>query len=61
MPLIDVKMYEGRLTPDNEGELIAALTEAVGRVLGEAAREQTWVVLQEVPPARWGIAGSPGA
>ncbi|MET8883840.1 MULTISPECIES: tautomerase family protein [Streptomyces] len=61
MPLIDVKLYEGRLTPQNEGELIAALTDAVGRVLGEKAREQTWVVLQEVPPARWGIGGTPGA
>lgn len=61
MPLIDVKLYEGRLNDGNEAKLIAEITDAVGRVLGDTAREQTWVVLQEIPPARWGIAGKPGA
>ncbi|CAL9353962.1 4-oxalocrotonate tautomerase family protein [Streptomyces sp. Tu 3180] len=61
MPLIEVKLYEGRLEDGNDAKLIAALTDAVGRVLGDAAREQTWVTLQEVPRARWGIAGRPGS
>ncbi|MBV7700850.1 hypothetical protein CLM62_01375 [Streptomyces sp. SA15] len=61
MPLIEVKLYEGRLKDGTDAELIAALTDAVGRVLGESAREQTWVTLQEVPRSRWGIGGRPGA
>ncbi len=62
MPLIEVKLFEGRLKDSaTEAELIAELTDAVGRVLGDDAREQTWVVLQGVSPARWGVAGRPGA
>ncbi|GGS44307.1 tautomerase family protein [Streptomyces griseoviridis] len=62
MPLIEVKLFESRLKDAaTETELIAELTDAVARVLGEDAREQTWVVLQGLPPARWGVAGRPGA
>ena len=60
MPLIDVKLYEGRLNPDSQAALIARLTDAVAEVLGDQVRDQTWVVLQEIPAARWGIAGRPG-
>ncbi|MEU1037784.1 4-oxalocrotonate tautomerase family protein [Streptomyces sp. NPDC005551] len=60
MPLIDVKLYEGRLDGQTETELIARLTDAVVEVFGESARAATWVVLQDVPATRWGIAGKPG-
>jgi 4-oxalocrotonate tautomerase len=60
MPYIDVKLYEGRLDPDSTQKLIESLTQAVIDVYGEAIRDQTWIVLQEVPPARWGIGGRPG-
>ncbi|BBB00117.1 hypothetical protein RVR_7029 [Actinacidiphila reveromycinica] len=60
MPLIDVKLYEGRLDGETETELITRLTDAVVEVFGESARGGTWVVLQEVPATRWGIAGKPG-
>lgn len=61
MPYIDVKLYEGRLSPENTPKLIEGITQAVVDVYGEAIRDQTWVVLQEVPPAQWGIAGKPGS
>ena len=61
MPLIEVKLYEGRLRDGADARLIAALTDAVAQVLGDAAKEQTWVTLQEVPRNHWGIAGKPGA
>lgn len=57
MPYIDVKLYEGRLTERTEAELIARLTDAVAEVFGASARDQTWIVLQEIPRTRWGIAG----
>ncbi len=60
MPLIDVKLYEGRLDGQTETELITRLTDAVVEVFGEPARAATWVVLQEVSATRWGIAGEPG-
>jgi 4-oxalocrotonate tautomerase len=61
MPYIDVKLYEGRLDPQSTRLLVERLTEAVVEVYGEAIRDQTWVVLQEVSPARWGIGGRTGS
>jgi 4-oxalocrotonate tautomerase len=61
MPYIDVKLYEGRLDPESTRRLVERLTDAVVEVYGEAIREQTWVVLQEIPPSRWGIGGRPGS
>ncbi|MHA6630313.1 tautomerase family protein [Pseudonocardia sichuanensis] len=59
MPYIDVRIFEGRLTPQTQERLIAALTDAVVDVFDESIREQTWIVLNPVDPARWGIGGRP--
>ena len=61
MPYLDVKLYEGRLDPESTRRLIERLTDVVVEVYGEAIRDQTWVVLQEIPPERWGIGGHPGS
>ncbi|PXY30506.1 tautomerase family protein [Prauserella flavalba] len=60
MPLIEVKLFEGRLTEERESQLIDSLTDAITDVLGDSVRAQTWVVLEEVPARRWGIGGSAG-
>ncbi|GHF78314.1 4-oxalocrotonate tautomerase [Amycolatopsis bartoniae] len=60
MPLIDVKIYEHRLTPATREALIARLTDAVAEVFDDSIREHTWVVLQPVPSDHWGIAGKAG-
>jgi 4-oxalocrotonate tautomerase len=57
VPLIDVSILDGRLTPETAERLIARLTDAVADVFDDSVREHTWVVLRPVPPARWGIAG----
>jgi len=57
MPLISAKFYEGRLTAETEPRLIEALTNALVSVLGPEVREQTWVMLEEVPRRRWGVGG----
>ncbi|MEV1293174.1 4-oxalocrotonate tautomerase family protein [Pseudonocardia sp. NPDC049635] len=59
MPFIDVKIFEQRLTPQTQEQLVTELTDAVVRVFGESIRDQTWVVLDGVDPARWGIGGRP--
>lgn len=61
MPYIDVKLYEGRLAGDAAQRLIERITDAVVDVYGEAVRDHTWIVLQEVPRAHWGIGGTPGS
>lgn len=58
MPLIEVKAFESRFEDDEKSEeLIAALTQAMVDVYGEAARSETWVVLQGVAPTKWGFGG----
>jgi 4-oxalocrotonate tautomerase len=58
MPLIEVTAFERRFTDDTQAQqLIAALTDALVSVYGEEAREETWVVLHGVAPARWGFGG----
>jgi 4-oxalocrotonate tautomerase len=60
MPLIEVQIYENRITEQTRARLIQRLTDAVVEVFGEDIRPQTWVVLTPVPPTHWGIAGQPG-
>ncbi len=57
MPIIDVTMLEGR-TSRVKAELIRELTDAAERVLG-APRPSIRVLLREVPPENWGVAGEP--
>ena len=55
MPLVQVSLIEGRAAEVGE-RLIAELTETIVRVL-DAPRESVRVILYEVPPERWGVAG----
>jgi 4-oxalocrotonate tautomerase len=58
MPLIEVKAFERRFEdPETAGRLIAKLTDALCDVYGEELRDETWVVLEGVPPPRWGFGG----
>ena len=60
MPLIEVKAVNRRFDdPATNERLIATLTDAACQVWGEEARPQIWVVLEGVPPTRWGIGGKP--
>ena len=55
MPLIQVTMLEGR-SSETKAALILRLTDAAVEVTG-APRETVRVILQEVPPAHWGVGG----
>lgn len=58
MPLIEFKAFEHRFADDATVErLIAALTNAVVEVYGEATRDETWVIVEGVMPQRWGFGG----
>ncbi|MBV8733311.1 MAG: tautomerase family protein [Solirubrobacterales bacterium] len=58
MPLIKVSTFEERLGDDDKTKvLIEKLTSAVGEVYGEAARQETWVILEGIPRSHWGFAG----
>jgi 4-oxalocrotonate tautomerase family enzyme len=59
MPLIQVKLYDTRVTDETVPKIIEQLTDALAEASG-AAREQIWVIVEGVSAKHWGIAGKPG-
>ncbi len=55
MPIIEVTLVDGR-SPEKKEALIAALTDAVEQSIG-APRESVRVILREIPPAHFAVAG----
>jgi 4-oxalocrotonate tautomerase len=60
MPLIEVKLYDQRVTDETVPKIIEALTDALHKSSG-AAKEHIWVIVEGVPPQHWGAAGKPAA
>ena len=58
MPIVEVKLYDARVTEESVPKIIAAMTEALAESSG-AAREHIQVIVQGVSPKHWGIAGKP--
>jgi 4-oxalocrotonate tautomerase len=57
MPIVNVKLIEGVFTPEQKRAMISDLTEAMVRIEGEAMRDVTFVVVDEVASGDWGIGG----
>jgi 4-oxalocrotonate tautomerase len=55
MPFINIKMTPGA-APEKKAELIKAVTKLMVDLLGKNP-ETTQVVIEEVPPENWGVAG----
>jgi 4-oxalocrotonate tautomerase len=58
MPLIEVKVFEGELTPEQTRDLIRMLTDAVTTVVSPKIRDAVWVVVQEIKSGYWGVGGN---
>ena len=56
MPLIEVKLYDRRVTEESVPRMIDALTKALADTSG-ADPSHIQVVIQGVDPRLWGIAG----
>jgi len=56
MPIIDVKLYDKRVTEETVPKIIEALTNALAESSG-AAPKHIQVIVQGVSPKHWGIAG----
>ena len=57
MPIVTVNMVEGR-SSEMKRALIREVTDAVEKAL-QAPRKSIRVIIQEVPPEHWGVAGEP--
>jgi 4-oxalocrotonate tautomerase len=60
MPVIDVKLYDKRVTEETVPKMIEALTNALHETSG-AAKEHIHVIIQGIEPKYWGQGGKPGA
>ena len=60
MALVEVKLYDRRVTEESVPKIIEAMTNALAESSG-AAREDIWVVVEGVSPKNWGVAGKPGS
>jgi 4-oxalocrotonate tautomerase len=58
MPLIQVKLIENVFSPEQKGEIIERLTDAMVEIEGENMRPVTWVTIEEVSSGDWGIGGN---
>ena len=56
MPVIEVKLYDRRVTDESVPKMIEALTDALAESSG-ADPAHIQVIIQGVSPTRWGIAG----
>ena len=56
MPIIEVKLYEHRVTEESVPKMIEQLTQALHESSG-AAIEHIQVVIDGYSPKHWGIAG----
>jgi 4-oxalocrotonate tautomerase len=59
MPFVQVKLVEGVFSDAQKQEMIRKVTDAMVSIEGEAMREVTWVVVEEVKSGSWGIGGNP--
>jgi 4-oxalocrotonate tautomerase len=60
VPLIEVKLYDHRVTDESVPRIIEKLTDALAESSG-AAKEHIHVIVQGVSPKHWGQAGKPAA
>ena len=58
MPLVEVKLYERRVTEESVPKIIEAMTNALHESSG-AAKEHIQVLVEGVSPKHWGVAGKP--
>jgi 4-oxalocrotonate tautomerase len=58
MPIVEVKIYDRRVTEESVPKIIEAMTAALAESSG-AAREHIQVLVHGVAPQHWGIAGEP--
>jgi len=58
MPLINVKLIEDVFTPEQKGQIVERLTDAMVSIEGENMRQVTWCVIEEVKSGDFGIAGN---
>jgi 4-oxalocrotonate tautomerase len=58
MPFVNIKLYEG-FGESRKKEIAVQVTDAICGVTG-LPREAVWIVIEEIDPPDWFVAGTPG-
>ncbi|MFW6075298.1 MAG: tautomerase family protein [Chloroflexota bacterium] len=58
MPLVEVKVFENELSPEQTEDVIQQLTDVMVSFAGESLRDATWVIVEEVKSGSWGVGGN---
>ena len=58
MPVVNVRVMENVLTPDQKTEIAKQVTETCASVIGEPARELTWVIVDDIASGALSIGGN---
>jgi 4-oxalocrotonate tautomerase len=64
MPLIQIKVLEGVLSAEQKNEMISKVSQIAAEIEArpypkEKLLPHTWCIIEEVPPASWGLGGQP--
>jgi phenylpyruvate tautomerase PptA (4-oxalocrotonate tautomerase family) len=59
VPLIEVKLFDYRVTPEVSAALIEKLTDALCDAVHPGLRDHTWVIVEGHSPKNWGVGGKP--
>lgn len=58
MPVVNVRVMENVLTPDQKNEIAKQVTDTCASVIGEPARELTWVIVDDIASGALSIGGN---
>lgn len=56
MPYVNVKITRDGVTAEQKAQVVAEITDTLGRVLGKRP-EHIHIVIDEIAPENWGFAG----
>lgn len=59
MPIVDVKVMEKVLSPEQKRSIAEGITQVFADIVGEPVRPATWVVIQDVASGQWTMGGQP--
>lgn len=58
MPVVNVRVMENVLSPEQKAEIAKQVTETCASVIGEPVRELTWVIVDDIASGALSIGGN---
>ena len=59
MPYVNVRITRDGVTPAQKAQIVAEITDTLGRVLGKRPEHTHVIIDDEIDPENWGFAGMP--